>query len=259
MGSVNRAILLVAGGGRRLGVLTRGGPKCLLEVAEVTVLERALHALSNCGVSEAVLVVGYEESQVREFAGARLAGMSVRYVSNYKHAETNTAYSLWLAREYLDSDCFLLEGDILFDTPVLEHVIHSRRDARSVWAAVPVTRGNDEGILLQQGRFAGVSGVRLVREPDETHKSLTHKCAGIQLLAAPLARALSSYLDIVIGQGRERVFADLVLADLIDENVMSLCSLQGMHWAEVDTPEDLRRAHALFDGAPRATTVSQRG
>jgi choline kinase len=257
MNSVNRAILLVAGVGRRLGALTRSRPKCLVEVAGSTILERALCALAQCGVPEVVLVVGYGASQVREVAGSRFAGMRIRYVSNDLYATTNTTYSLWLARDHLDSECFLLEGDILFGTSVLEHILQSREDGRSVWAAVPLTPGNDEGILLRRGQDDGVADVQLVREPDDRCGSLTHKCAGIQLLAAPLARALARHLDEVIAEGREGLFADLVLAEVINQRIMSICSLEGMRWAEVDTPEDLRYANAFFNGARSATAVSR--
>ena len=94
MSSTKRAILLLAGRGRRLGRLTADRPKCMVQVAGVPILERALRTLGRVGVSELVLVVGYRQDQIRKSIGTTFENMDVRYVSNELHAETNTAYSL---------------------------------------------------------------------------------------------------------------------------------------------------------------------
>lgn len=250
MTSVTRAILLVAGRGRRIGPLTDERPKCLLDVEGASVLERALSALAASGVREVALVVGYRWEQVREVAGDRFAAMNVYYVHNERHRDTNTAYSLWLARQFMSCDLLLVEGDILFDAETLIQILDCA-DGESVWGAVSVAPGRNEGILLERTDSDHVRRVELVRDPERRDSSLGFKCAGIQLLTTPLAETFRGKLEGVIGAGQRRLFGDLVLGEALKEHPMRLCSLDGARWAEVDDFEDLRAARCLFGASRR--------
>lgn len=245
MSSVEHAILLLAGGGCRLGDLTAHRPKCLLEIGGVSFLERSLHSLAQCGISRAVLVVGYQQEKIRDVVDHQYAGMRIEYVVNNRYAETNTAYSLWLAREHLISRCLLLEGDIVFEPSVLQQVLNCS-EGKSVWAAVPIFGENSEGVHLCCNAAGYVSGLQLVRQPEARNPEMMFKCAGIQVLTAELAQSLASKLDETIAKGEVRKYADLVLGGILNETSMVLCSLKGLRWAEVDDLQDYRRTQKLF-------------
>ena len=244
---VDRAVLLLAGRGKRLGPLTEDRPKCMVEVGAASILNRALHALSECGVPEVVLVVGYRQGQVRDFVGNSFAGMRVRYVVNELHSSTNTAYSLWLAREFLRGEVLLLEGDIVFDVHAIRRIL-ATRDGDSAWAAVAIRPGRDEGILLARNSVDHVGRVELIREPASRASDLAHKCAGIQLLSAPAAQMFAAKLDEAMAEGETGTYADLVLGKVLLDHSVRLCDLDGVDWAEVDDLEDLRLADHLFNG-----------
>lgn len=243
-----RAILLVAGRARRMGALAEDRPKCLLEVAGVPILERACRSLARIGITDVSLVVGYRSDHVRRFAERRLDYLELNLVHNDDFGHTNTAYSLWLARHRLRGPTMLLEGDILFDPRVLRRVVEAGAGDRSVWAGVPVSSRNDEGILLERSARGDVVSVELVREPDRRGPHLEFKCAGIQVLRPSLARAFAARLDRAVRNGGRSLFADLVLGDLLDQHAMQLFPVDPARWAEVDDPGDLRQARSLFEG-----------
>lgn len=250
MGAVKRAILLIAGRGRRLNGYTDTRPKCLIQVGTTSILERTLRSLSACGVSETILVVGYRSEQIEAFAGTQFEHMNIRYVYNPRHTETNTAYSLWLAREYLNTDIFLIEGDVLLEPQTLDRMIQDFSQ-QAVWAGVPLSITGAEGILLAADPHGRVADVELVRRTERRNGKLTHKCAGVQLLSKPAAEAFATQLDLAIGTGHLRIYADLVLRDLLDDMPIALCSLDGIRWAEVDDEEDYRHAQELFENDER--------
>ena len=73
-----QAIILAAGMGRRLGDLTKGHTKCMVEVNGVTLIDRVITQLSRLGLSRLVLVVGYQ--------GDRLKGIHRRPLQGrYQH------------------------------------------------------------------------------------------------------------------------------------------------------------------------------
>ena len=55
-----QAVFLAAGMGRRLGELTKGNTKCMVEVNGVTLIDRLLGQLSALDLKRVVIVVGYE-------------------------------------------------------------------------------------------------------------------------------------------------------------------------------------------------------
>ena len=248
---VNRAILLLAGRGNRMGALTAQAPKCLLPVGGRPILTRALESLAAVGVTEIVAVVGYQEDTIRAFVAESGWRGTVRFVTNPVYATTNTVYSLWLAREYLDCECYLIEGDIVFDSNAMQRISSVSRGA-SVWAAVPVNPHNCTGIVLSADPGGLVDDVVLLREPEPEPRRFGFKCAGIQRLTAPLAASFSHTLDQWVKADSSGRFADLALAEAMDGHAVRLCNLDGLSWCEVDSPEDLQRSEGVFPVAPPA-------
>ena len=105
-----RAIILAAGAGRRLGLSM---PKSMIDLAGRSILHRQLDAFRSAGVDDFVVVVGHACERVVE----HLAGQPGRFtfVLNERYAETNTVYSLYLARQYIDRDFFYANADVVFD------------------------------------------------------------------------------------------------------------------------------------------------
>jgi choline kinase len=240
-----KAIVLAAGRGHRLDELTDDCPKSLLPVGGVSILERALHNLAQQGVEQTVLVVGYRADSIKCLAGDSIGPMRLTYVENPRFDETNTAYSLWMAREFLRGGCLLLEGDIVFEEAVLSRILTLKDE--SVWAGVLVAPGRDEGVLLETNSTGRVVGCQLVRRSAERPSSLLYKCAGIQRLSSDVITRLVMELEKVVQAGKLHVYADLVLGKCLHVTDMRLCLLDDLKWAEIDDAQDLRYARALFD------------
>ena len=135
--AVRRAVLLAAGTGTRLQPLTAEIPKCLVEVAGETIIERALRVLGSQGITEAVIVIGHCGEAVRNRLGSRFAGVGISYVEAPDYATTNNIRSLWDARGALDRDLLLIEADLVFDAEVIAALLATPGSSAAV---VPVDR-----------------------------------------------------------------------------------------------------------------------
>jgi choline kinase len=195
-------------------------------------------------------VVGYREETIHAFLATSPWRDRVTCISNREFIRTNTVYSLWLARDYLNAAAFVVEGDIVFGPDVMDRIAGLHEDA-SVWCGIPVSPDNCTGIVLAADGTSDVSEITLLREPEPTPRRYGFKCAGIQRLTAGLATDLAKTLDTWVAAGRERVFADLALAASLSAHSIRLCNLTGLPWCEVDSPEDLARSEAIF-GRPAA-------
>ncbi|MBI3625112.1 MAG: NTP transferase domain-containing protein [Candidatus Rokubacteria bacterium] len=97
-----RALILAAGVGHRMAPLTDRQPKCLLRVGDRPLLERMLDSLAVTPVSEAVIVVGHCQDQIRRVAGHRFGRLPVRYVENPEYTR-DSIRSLWVCRDELNA------------------------------------------------------------------------------------------------------------------------------------------------------------
>ena len=120
---IRKAVILAAGVGDRLRPFTEKFPKCLAPVNGVPILINALTHLSDVGVEEVVVVVGHQKEQIYERIGDAFETVKVSYIESENYETTNNIYSLWLAREHLIEDIFLLEADVFFERKLLDRML----------------------------------------------------------------------------------------------------------------------------------------
>ena len=244
---VRRAVILAAGIGSRLRPLTAEVPKCLVEVDGQLILLRALRALAAQGVSEAVIVVGYQADAIRSRVGARFAGLDIRYVDAPRYATTNNICSLWDAREYCDEDILLLEGDVVFDDEVLERLL---RQPGSSIAVAPHVRGLSGTVVRLDCRGRVDAFVLGAEQDDHFDASHAFKTVNISLLRGPLLREqVLPELCRKVESGQvheyyETVFRDLVADGSIDD--LLGVDVSASRWYEVDDHRDLDIAEFSF-------------
>ena len=114
----SHAIILAAGNGSRMGALTADRPKAMLDVAGSPLIDHQLEALAECGVHDVTLVVGYQQARLRQHLGTR-----VTYVENARYRDTNSVYSLWLARHVLRRGAIVMNSDVLVSGALLRRLV----------------------------------------------------------------------------------------------------------------------------------------
>ncbi|MBM2845664.1 MAG: Nucleotidyl transferase [Bacteroidetes bacterium] len=113
-----QAVILAAGVGSRLGTVSNGLPKCLLRIADRPLIEHQLEALADAGIGQVLVVLGYKADEVR-----RVVGYRAEYIENPHYQETNSLYSLWLARQWVTGPFVLINSDLLFHPQVLDRLL----------------------------------------------------------------------------------------------------------------------------------------
>src|SRR5678815_6029890 len=124
---MDKAIILSAGQGSRLGHMVDNRPKCLIDFGGRTLLDRQLDCLDANGVREAVVVTGFHDELVNEALSKRTAGPNVRAVYNPFYKVADNLGSLFMARGELSGDCLVWNGDTLVSDPLMARVIANQR------------------------------------------------------------------------------------------------------------------------------------
>ncbi len=236
-----RAIILAAGAGRRLAPMNWDLPKCLLPCPQGTLLDNTIQSVIVRGVSEVAVVVGYQKEQVAPVLD-RYA-VAARLVVNEAYTTTNTIHSMWLARDYLDGDCLLFNGDVWFEHAILDQLLPMACSA----LAVDVKACGEEEVKVVVD-----AGARIVRiGKDVPRTEALGESIGIAKFNEATARELAASLDhfnTVLGQ--TNLFFESALDPILPRCVVAAVPLGGYRAVEIDTPDDYHRAKQIWSRVP---------
>ena len=118
-----KALILSAGQGRRLLPLTAESPKCILPILGRSMIEYQIDELIKSGINRVTVVVGYGAIQVERLLKKRYGANHVTILHNPDFAESDNLVSCWMAREEMNEDFILLNGDTLFEVAVVKRLI----------------------------------------------------------------------------------------------------------------------------------------
>ena len=242
-----KALIFNSGTGSRLGELTADKPKCLVRLGNgETIFHRQLRVLHACGVREFVVTTGpFAQMVEAEAAPFRDAGCAFSFVNNPIYDKTNYIYSMYLARDLLaDDDFLLLHGDLVFDAAYAQAVVDSPLPSLgSVNAALPLPE-KDFKARVAGGEVREVSvGI------------FDGDCVAFQPFYKLSREAMSTWLAAVgrfVEQGETGVYAEDAANTVFGEMHVAAFSYEDHFVEEIDTPEDLARVSAvvrLFDFA----------
>ena len=160
MYTVQRAIIMAAGIGKRMQPVTNTIPKPLVKVNGKRMIDTVIEALHQNGITEIYVVVGYLKEQFRcletEYSGLTL-------IENPLYDSCNNISSLYAAREFLE-DVIILDGDqMIYNADILDpHFTRSGYNA--VWCEGKTDEWLmqvEDGVVTSCSRTGGEKGWQL--------------------------------------------------------------------------------------------------
>jgi len=229
-----RAVILAAGKGSRLNGNSPESPKCLTALGGETLIGRQIRLLRRAGIGDITVVVGCQAERVR-----RACGHEVTYVENVRYAQTNSLYSLWMARPLLFEGFVVLNCDVLFHPALLSDLLSSRHENALLLGYREDSQapyGDEEmKVKVRDGRVVDMSKEMDPAEADGEN-------LGVVKFGAPGAAALVEIMDGLVGQGRLRDWAPRAFAAFAQRHPLHAIGTRGLPWIEIDFPEDYERA-----------------
>lgn len=231
-------IILAAGISSRLRPLTNDTPKCLLPVGGIPLLERTLRSLVWSGIDECVIVTGYYQEKVKQFASALNLSLKIDFRFNPQFASTNNNYSLWMAGQAVAGrDILLLDADILFDRRLIPFLLEARHENALVMRSSKILGQEEIKLELDEpGRI-----LRIGKEIDPGRAA--GESVGIEKFSAAAASRLFEILD---RRKAKYEFYEASFQEMIDGGCPVYAVDSGEYGCmEIDTPEDLATAQRL--------------
>ncbi len=229
-----QAVILGAGDGTRLASKEKI-PKILVQVMGLTLLERTLMSLEQMGITEFVLVTGYQANTVKRFVQQRRLDhrYNLRLVYN-KDWQLGNARSVLAAREAVGERFVVSMGDHIFDPAGLQGFLKVRGDFVGVFDSSPQYVDVDEATKVDSYRG---HVVRLGKQLAE------FKYVDVGLFVC--SRRLFPILERCIAEGKDE-WNDVKRAWIEQGHELLIFDCRGTFWLDIDTPAELRRAEELL-------------
>ena len=239
-----KAIILSAGQGSRLGHLTDDRPKCLIDFAGRSLLDRQLDTLAACGVDEAVVVTGFRDDQIEAALAKRVGGPRVRTIFNPFFKVADNLGSLFVAREELAGDVLVWNGDTLVSEALMARVVGNKgRDGICVTIDRKDRYDEDDMKVVadDDGRLRAI-GKRIAKGVNaESIGLLAFRGDGAARFRRAIEKAMRTSEGTTIWYLR-------VIHHLAQNGEVWTYDIAGEEWGEVDFPEDVASAEALCAG-----------
>lgn len=240
---IEHVILLSAGQGSRMLPLTAERPKCLIEFSGRTLIEWQIEMLARGGVRRIDVVTGFMTDLVDEVLGRiddPRVTITTRFNPFYKVADN--LGSCWIARDAMEGDFLILNGDTLVSEAIVQRVQQDSGWPITVTVDVKDAYDSDDMKVEREGERLLRIGKTLTAAQSnaESIGFLAFRGEGSGLFREAVRQAMRT------PEGVQHWYLK-VIDSLAPTGKVGTVSIAGEEWGEVDFLNDIEFATALTD------------
>lgn len=228
-----KALILNSGTGSRMGNITNGHPKCMIDLSKKeTILSRQLRIICESGIDDVIITTGPFEKDLIKYCNELNYPLKIQFVNNPCYTSTNYIYSIYLAREYLHSDIILMHGDLVFDETVFYDLLAEKCSCMTVSSTA----------ALPEKDFKAVCKNGIIQKVGIEYFNSA-------VTAQPLYKLEElewmKWLDEIIkycesgNDDQKKCYAEIALNEIQNKNLYPF-DIQNRLCSEIDTTDDLR-------------------
>jgi len=126
-----KIIILAAGTGERLLPLTKNIPKPLIKIKKnKTLLEIQIENIKKSNsVNEIIIVAGHFVEKIEEkISKIKIPNLKIKIIYNPFYKISNNLVSLWIAKDEMNDDFLITNGDNIFSPQIFSDIINSKKN-----------------------------------------------------------------------------------------------------------------------------------
>ena len=259
-----QAVMLAAGMGKRLGKYTKGNTKCMLSIHDKTLIERAIEALYEAGITKFTIVVGYKGENLKKYLleecqNPIVKKMNLTFIDNDIYDKTNNIYSLYLAKDTLmEDDTILLESDLIYDYDLIKRLVDSNE--QNLVSVAKYEQWMD-GTVIKIGEKGNIT--EFIEKKDFSFDEIDKyfKTVNIYKFSKEFSQQqFVPFLKAYIEAYGENEYYELVLKIIAHLSRSSLKALDVsyLNWYEIDDAQDLDIANCMFSSGEEKLKLFQK-
>lgn len=237
-----KAIILAAGRGSRMGVLTNTQPKCMTSLFGKKLINWQFSALNNKHISEIGIVVGYLKKSFK---------FKKKYFINENWENSNMVASLLKADNWLRQGTNIISySDIVYEKKIIDQLIKAKGDIIITydknWLDLWNLRFDNP---LDDAESFQVKDQILYKigEKVDDIKNIEGQYMGLLKFTKNGWLKTSYFLNTLNKDIIDNLDMTMLLKKLIDNKFVINCIPITGNWLEVDTESDLKKYHQKFN------------
>jgi choline kinase len=234
-----RAILLAAGSGRRFGV---DMPKCLVQVAGRSLLERHLAAMAGAGITHVTVVTGFASEKIELALKVLRAAERVPVELETHHNELfkhGSIVSLQCTIERLADGGIWMDADVLYPSSLLRRLVESTHANCVLLDGRSSEQGEEMMLAVKDARVC-----RIARSVGSDW-DLVGESVGFFKVDSEGATAMKQILNTEIAEGRLDQEHEDALNTALNTTPFGHERVDDLPWTEIDFQQDLTKAESL--------------
>jgi len=228
-----KAIILAAGIGSRISPITNIIPKCLIEINGKKIIKRQIDSLLKVNINEIIVVVGYLKNKIKS-----ILKDSVVYIENPIYHNSNSSYSLWLAKEFIDEGFVYLNSDLIFEEGVIKKLLDSRFEN-----AMMIDKNiNPRGDMFK----VKMDGNKIIKLDKRLNlNECSAEAPGPVKFSKKGAIKIFKKLDEYISNEDKNQWCYTIFGEVAEEINLRGIYVEGLAWMEIDNVEDLKEVRKM--------------
>lgn len=230
---IKTAVIMAAGLGSRFGQYTERIPKGFIECGGVSMIERSIRTLIDCGINRIVIGTGYHKEKFEALAEQY---PQIECVFSPRYAETNSMYTLYNCREVIGNDDFLLlESDLVFERKAISSLLEHAEP--TIMLITPVTKFQDQYYVAYDDNHQ-----LTMCSTDKTQLDAKGELVGIHKFSNAFYKDMCRDYAAKVDEKPKLGYEYEILSMAQSGSRVYVLNEAGLYWYEIDDPNDLAYA-----------------
>ncbi len=247
MPTIETAIILAAGRGRRLLELSLEKPKPMTAINNVTIIENLIDKIVNSNIKRVIVVIGYHADKLKKHISEQFSEKAeLIFIENEIYETTNNIYSLYLAKEYMNNGFYLFEADVFCENGVVKDLVDNKNEN-----IICIDGFTDEmnGTVVELNENSFVKQMFLNKDQSEGFE-FRNKFKTLNFYKLSKKLVEDFFIDRMeshINSKNVNSYYEWIIQEAINSGYLFYGQKAGNNkWWEIDTYEDLLKAESIF-------------
>lgn len=216
---VTEAVILAAGKRKDFDI-----PVAALSLEDTTIIQRNIKILRDNGIRKIVVIAGYNKEMLYNLLKEE---KDVILVDNDRYSWTGNMQSLALAKNIIENDFILIEGDLIFEESVISKLISN--DKRNTIIITNESGSGDEGFVQLKDGYL----FKLAKDIHQFNR-IDGEMIGISKISINLFKLMLQEFESNVNP---YLNYDYMLLDVSRDYKVPCLKIDDLTWGEIDTED----------------------
>lgn len=216
---VTEAVILAAGKRKDFDI-----PVAALSLEDTTIIQRNIKILRDNGIRKIVVIAGYNKEMLYNLLKEE---KDVILVDNDRYSWTGNMKSLALAKNIIENDFILIEGDLIFEESVISKLISN--DKRNTIIITNESGSGDEGFVQLKDGYL----FKLAKDIHQFNR-IDGEMIGISKISINLFKLMLQEFESNVNP---YLNYDYMLLDVSRDYKVPCLKIDDLTWGEIDTED----------------------